>query len=297
MDGGDKQDDHSIATTKDDDDFKIKGAARRVRSNGRESPNASSQDGCIICLQPISERAVASPCNHLEFDFLCLVTWLQGHATCPLCKATVEEVQYDWTGPDDYKVFRVPQPSSESSRESAFERTRRRRGQDFIRRSVARLESQRQQHLAGQDSALNSRRIVYRDRLFSLHVGANSISQHHSFTPQDFAASSRLQFRARTFLRRELQVFTFLDPGTAPRGRNREFVIELIVAILKTDEVKGADGHAEDVLSDYLGRDNTKLLLHELESWLKSPFQNLEAWDNYVQYANDGRVSKNVEPG
>ena len=41
-------------------------------------------DPCVICLETVSERAIASPCRHL-FDFLCLVTWLQQRATCPLC--------------------------------------------------------------------------------------------------------------------------------------------------------------------------------------------------------------------
>ena len=41
-------------------------------------------DPCVICLESVSERAVASPCRHL-FDFLCLATWLQQRATCPLC--------------------------------------------------------------------------------------------------------------------------------------------------------------------------------------------------------------------
>ena len=41
-------------------------------------------DPCVICLDSVSERAVASPCRH-HFDFLCLVTWLQQRASCPLC--------------------------------------------------------------------------------------------------------------------------------------------------------------------------------------------------------------------
>ncbi len=42
-------------------------------------------DPCVICLDAVSERAVASPCRHQNFDFLCLVSWLQERSACPLC--------------------------------------------------------------------------------------------------------------------------------------------------------------------------------------------------------------------
>ena len=47
-----------------------------------------SIDLCVICLDTVSERAVASPCRHHSFDFLCLVSWLQERSTCPLCLCT-----------------------------------------------------------------------------------------------------------------------------------------------------------------------------------------------------------------
>ena len=40
---------------------------------------------CVICLEAVHERAVASPCRHFSFDFLCLVNWLQERSICPLC--------------------------------------------------------------------------------------------------------------------------------------------------------------------------------------------------------------------
>ena len=43
------------------------------------------KDPCVICLDCISERAVALPCRHENFDFLCLLSWLQEQITCPLC--------------------------------------------------------------------------------------------------------------------------------------------------------------------------------------------------------------------
>lgn len=42
-------------------------------------------DCCVICLEQISERAIALPCMHKNFDFLCLLSWLQERSSCPLC--------------------------------------------------------------------------------------------------------------------------------------------------------------------------------------------------------------------
>lgn len=81
----------------DDDDFKIKGKGKqpvappvltttdKITATSSNINNDAPQDTCVICLEHISERAVAVPCNHLNFDFLCLVSWLQEQPLCPLC--------------------------------------------------------------------------------------------------------------------------------------------------------------------------------------------------------------------
>ena len=61
-------------------------------------------------------------------------------------------------------------------------------------------------------------------------------------------------------------------------------LLEYIIAILKTVDIKGSGGQAEDMLQEFLGRDNTRLFLHELRAWLRSPYISLEAWDRNVQY-------------
>ena len=40
------------------------------------------------------------------------------------------------------------------------------------------------------------------------------------------------------------------------------------------------------MLQDFLGRDNSKLFLHELKAWLRSPYTKLEDWDRHVQYGD-----------
>lgn len=45
-------------------------------------------DPCVICLESITEASIAKPCNHTNFDFLCLVSWLEQQPNCPLCTGT-----------------------------------------------------------------------------------------------------------------------------------------------------------------------------------------------------------------
>jgi hypothetical protein len=108
------------------------------------------------------------------------------------------------------------------------------------------------------------------------------------------ADSSELQSKARTWIRRELRVFTFLhtdtgasssDAGTT--SSNAEFLLCYMVSILKMVDMKGGDGHAENLLTDFLGRENSRLFLHELNAWLRSPYTKVEEWDQNVQYAEE----------
>jgi hypothetical protein len=258
------------------DDFTIKGAANK-RKRSHVEPET-----CAICLEAIKERAVATPCNHLSFDFICLVQWLQEHATCPLCKADVKEVQYDWRTPRDFETYIVGQ--HHKAKAAAAGQPRQRTSAARRRRDVPwGPQTASSSSVSAEDPSLTRRRQIYLQHTPSLHVGANRISQYQTFTPASFAASPALQTRARIFLRRELRVFDFLD--RRPAGANREFLIEYLVAVLKSNDPKGADGHAEELVKEFLGREDARLLLHELDAWLRSPYERLEAWDAHVQYA------------
>lgn len=123
-----------------------------------------------------------------------------------------------------------------------------------------------------------------------------------------FNRDEELVSRARKWIRRELLVFEFLHPDTPAdsstvtrpgqqrlenrRGNNAEFLLEYIIAILRTVDIKGSAGQAEELLRDFLGRDNASLFLHELQAWLRSPFISLEDWDRNVQY---GDVDTNTQ--
>ncbi|CAK7222394.1 hypothetical protein SBRCBS47491_004851 [Sporothrix bragantina] len=271
--------------------------------------SSSSADRCVICLDTVADPCVAQPCGHRHFDFLCLLSWLLSrHPSCPLCKATVETVRY---GDDLAKSFPVPRKEDKdettaatgasesappSSSSASFRNVRPRRQ----RRLHATPSSSLSQESPA--AALERRRRVYRLGLYARHIGANRHSRYYrELTPQLFAQDPDLVSRARAFLRRELQVFwegedrpvTDAAALGAPRGRranNVEFLLEYIVAILQTIDLQDSAGQAEKLLQGFFrGRqDHTRQFLHELRSFLRSPYLTLASWDRHVQYGPPG---------
>lgn len=159
-------------------------------------------------------------------------------------------------------------------------------------RDTHRRPNRARSHTTTTDDGLASRRRVYQQGLFSKHVGSNRMSRYRELTPALFTTDTQLVSRARTFLRRELQVFPFLgsqnsdDTSSEARRRadNAEFLLEYVIAVLKSVDIVG--GRAEDLVAEFLGREHTRLFLHELRAWLRSPFEKLEDWDRAVQYAD-----------
>ncbi|OCT47536.1 C3HC4 type (RING finger) zinc finger containing protein [Cladophialophora carrionii] len=269
---------------------------------GQSDPLPASE-GCVICLDRITDQATALPCRHDQFDFPCLGTWLQQQPVCPLCKTSVTAIRFKVVGRGDGKsqLFYLPpaeQPQQPANRAgnglAQQQRLRRHRtggrggGNRGSTSGFARPE-------ISKDTALDFRRHVYRHKLYSLHVGSNRISRYRNLTPASFAKDERLTSRARMFIRRELQVFDFLNPSTAQssscsksndrRANNVDFLLEYIIGILKSIDLKGSTGQAEELLKDFLGRENTRIFLHDLEAWLRSPYEHLRDWDRAVQYA------------
>ncbi|PBP23071.1 RING finger domain protein [Diplocarpon rosae] len=255
------------------------------------------EDCCVICLERISEQAIAQPCEHGSFDFLCLISWLQEHSSCPLCKGETTSVQYDFTksGPRTFKTYEVAakkQPPSAIATSTSGPRSGHTRPHNFDPRP-RRPYRRREYNVAPAqtpDEALRRRRQVYEKQLFSLHVGCNRFSRFRDLTPALFISDAELVSRARKWIRRELRVFTFLNPDSTStsndrRANNAEFLLEYIVAILKTVDMQGSEAQAEEMIRDFLGRENTRLFLHELRAWLRSPYADLAAWDSHVQYA------------
>lgn len=274
------------------------------------STQDDKEDTCAICLSSVTERAITVPCNHYTFDFVCLVSWLQQRPTCPLCKtlilltsqfslihflgkSQVTAVQYDWCSPTDYKTYAVPR--SHSPNDAPHSRTDR-PGSLFAPYGLPRRPrgTRRPYSPPIEDIALRRRRDVYQRKLYSLHVGSNPFSGYRDITPDTIAKSPEMQSKARTWIRRELRVFTFLhaDPAAsssdaATTSSNAEFLLSYIVSILKMVDLKASNGHAENLLTEFLGRENGRLFLHELNSWMRSPYTKVEEWDQNVQYIQE----------
>lgn len=276
----------------------------------QENPTAITET-CVICLSNISERAVARPCRHSSFDFLCLVSWLQERSACPLCKAEVKAVEYTrGSKGDEVQIYEVAQAppqaqaelistSSVSGVQHPYARPRRYRNWR-PRPTEPRLQAH------SPVFALSRRRRIYRQQLYSLHVGSNRLSRFRELTPQLFCRDEELVRRARMWIRRELQVFNSFgadghseehNDAKKRRADNAEFLLEYIIGILKTVNLKGSGGQAEELLKDFIGRDEARLFLHELGAWLRSPYVTLEDWDRNVQYSGDKKPISNEDNG
>lgn len=253
-----------------------------ITSNSKDDIEESC---CVICLERISEQAVAQPCKHDAFDFLCLISWLQERPSCPLCKSEIKTVQYEITGSSS-KTYEVPVAKAEAPHPPRPAQPQR--GFDHRGRRTYRPRREEAPRPT-QDEALLRRRHIYDAQLFSLHVGSNRVSRFRDLTPQMFASDAELISRARKWIRRELQVFEFLSPdassGSDRRSNNAEFLLEYIIAILKTVDIQGSTGQAEDLIQEFIGRENTRLFLHEMRAWLRSPYTTLQDWDRNVQYS------------
>ncbi len=227
----------------------------------------------------------------------------------------MRSVRYDWQSKQGFKVYKVTSNivhttpnSSPSSSLSPTNATFNTRGRSRPRPRW-RPQGLGTQPPMSADAALLRRRHVYRYKRYSLHVGTNRLSRFRDLIPVQFSRDGELVLRARKWIRRELQVFEFLSPdgteaeGVSRRANNAEFLLEYIIAILKTVDIKGNGGQAEDMLQEFLGRDNTRLFLHELKAWLRSPYVSLDDWDRHVQYSETAtsmlvqKVSQSTDGG
>ncbi|KAG4423215.1 hypothetical protein IFR04_003713 [Cadophora malorum] len=244
----------------------------------------SEEACCVICLERVSEQAVAQPCQHASFDFLCLISWLQEQSSCPLCKADVSTVRYDFSDSKTFKVFKVTStgkapPATSTGTENttgsaSFDASYNASARARFDHRGRRLYRERREYNSvptqTPDEALLRRSHIYSSQLFSLHVGTNRLSRFRDLTPSLFTSDTELLSRARKWIRRELRVFTFLNPDATSssaasnssnsttgtgigrsndrRANNAEFLLEYIVAILKTVDIQGSGGQAEDML-------------------------------------------------
>ncbi|KAJ8101743.1 hypothetical protein POJ06DRAFT_70045 [Lipomyces tetrasporus] len=263
----------------------------------------SECDQCAICLFPIdsSKLVLTSPCNH-KWDLSCISQWLEvsPDRSCPLCKTAVKTIVFECAGLGDRasistRVFEDVQPPNKvvgpddrdwSSRVEALIAR-----DNYIDRSY-RL-------------ALERRKYVYRNRLRACYIGHNKYTRFKNLgAGRQF--TTQMGMRARSFIRRELSIFPVLlssDPysfnndssngsdhpqthGVLATSREIEFLTVYISSMLQLIDVQTAKGArtALNILSDYLGSTNASIFLHELYSFLSSPYKSVAEYDRIVQY-------------
>ena len=233
---------------------------------------------CVICLELIKDEVVVVPCKHDQFHFTCIGTWLQNSNICPLCKTEVKAVNYRESG----KLVSYHLPDTQRPAKIVQDQSRHSKRRNANRRCIP----------EALDETLAFRKDVYRRKSFSLYIGNNRHSGYCNVTPEKIRGDLRLIQKAQKWIRRELRTFDFIDPASSSfgsvdrRATNAEYLLEYILAIIKTIDMKGSAGQAQLLLKDYLGDGNARLFLHELESWLRSPFDDLKDWDAAVQYHN-----------
>ncbi|TGZ81172.1 hypothetical protein EX30DRAFT_371539 [Ascodesmis nigricans] len=217
---------------------------------------ASDTPNCTICLEPVSDDCLALPCKH-HYDHICLLSWLQLRPECPLCKAQIRFIRVFNSSTGKAVLHRVEQPPRASNPENPIILHNR---ASFRRRRHRPLSSQ-PEHVS-EDTSVLQRRHIYRTGMRALHVGSNRISRFRNFAPRMVRDDEELQSRAKMWIRRELRVFKWTN-------ENSEFILEYILAILKTIDIRSSTGAAEDMLTEFLGRDNAKIFIHELHEFLR----------------------------
>jgi len=68
---------------------------------------------------------------------------------------------------------------------------------------------------------------------------------------------------------------------------NREWLVDYILAIVKTINLRSAEGAAEDLIAEFLGKEFASVFVHELHAYLRSPFMRIRDYDGWAQYEMD----------
>lgn len=79
-----------------------------------------------------------------------------------------------------------------------------------------------------------------------------------------------------------------LDVDSPPKSiSNTDSLVEYVVGIVAHMDLRDSSGTAEKLVAEFLGREKAKLFLHELGSWIRSPYTELAEWDRVVQYHDE----------
>lgn len=152
----------------------------RQSASDSDNPDAAAAECCVICLDSISDPCAALPCSHAHFDFLCLLSWLEQHPNCPLCKANVYKVRYA-DAQNGENIYRVPNATRSRDTPGTDERAVG-RNQSYIdplsvrrftsHRDVLRRHARQRGPPPTESEAIQRRRHIYRHELYSLRMSS-----------------------------------------------------------------------------------------------------------------------------
>ncbi|KAF8839189.1 hypothetical protein BDN67DRAFT_906055 [Paxillus ammoniavirescens] len=248
-----------------------------------DSEDLELEDRCSICLQSFLDRTIISTCAH-EFCFECILLWSEQSRKCPLCSRSFDNSylihhirsQYDYQ-----KHYLPPPPPSPSLLSTGESRARALRNTRRVRQ-WGRRERQQREEADQLERAITRRRWIYQHELYAKHVASNPYTRYRPFpTPAQFAVSPDLISRMTTFLRRELRVWPNLDV---------EFLTTFTVSLMKSIDIRAES--AVKLLSEFLDLDtpyvegrhaNAEHFAHEIYCYLRSPYRDLNTYDEVVQ--------------
>ncbi|SGZ31173.1 BQ5605_C047g12325 [Microbotryum silenes-dioicae] len=261
-----------------------------------EDDDDDEVEHCAICLSPIHNKTVITPCLHSLFCWECIRAWsdqsrkakliynirsnkdFQTHHLVPLRSPSTS------TAAEDHRLL-----ATSSSRPASSTSHRRPSVTSLPRHALyGRRNESATSPAAGMDEAtwreqvneraLERRRFVYRQGLFAKHVASNRYTGFKPFGP-DKLNNNTIKNKVLVFVRRELQVFSSVDVA---------FLTTYILSIASQLDLRSAA--AIRLLADFVPQAQAEHLAHEIVTFARSPFDKLEDYDRFVQYGRPEKV-------
>ncbi|GJN87264.1 hypothetical protein Rhopal_000212-T1 [Rhodotorula paludigena] len=280
----------------DEEDRRSDGDRGLEDDDGGAADGEDDEEHCAVCLSPIENKTVVSPCHHGQFCWNCIRAWTDQSRKCPLCLGPIEHLIHNIRSASDYQIhYLLPLHALSASTSSSLDYlpprgNRRPRVNPTLPRhalygrnrfsSSARLnnEDETTWRERQEQRALERRRYIYREDLYAKHVASNRYTGFKPFSPQTFVNNADLKAKVIKFIRRELQVFPTVDIA---------FLTTYLVSIASQLDLRSSA--AIRLISDFLSEQDAQHLVHEITTFARSPFTTLEGYDRFVQYGRPAR--------
>ncbi|WVN84879.1 uncharacterized protein L203_100015 [Cryptococcus depauperatus CBS 7841] len=236
------------------------------------------QERCSICLMGLRDRTIVGVCRH-EFCFHCICLWANRSRKCPLCSGDMAAFfLHDLAARIPTKYYLPPlrhmpaviYPTSPLSRQLATRQERPVRGQQ-----------ERIEHDELKKQVLR-RKEYYKHGLYVKHMGSNRHSRFRpNPNPKQINDSPEQIQRAKAFIRRELRIF----PSVHVESLTLYIIFLLKCIDIRSDVMIRIMGEVLDTSSRSAGFPNgTEHFIHELYSFLRSPYRELKKYDEVAKY-------------